>query len=201
MSDIGILAALSVLRMVHVQHGFWGLLKLYIIPWFLLSHWLVSITYLQHTDKFIPHYRGKAWTFCRGAAATVDRDFLGWVGRFFFHDISHYHVIHHFFPKIPFCEFIPLFCDVFTAKSGLDNCEEATKHLKKFMGEQYLYSDTPVFEALWDSYNNCQFVDDNGESSIIVYYPSFKPSPGSVVFYRNRKGQAVMRAAEPTKAE
>ena len=53
------------------------------------------ITYLHHTDPTLPHYRGKEWNFQRGAAATVDRNFLGWQGRFFLHDVAHYHVIHH----------------------------------------------------------------------------------------------------------
>lgn len=66
--------------------------------WFRLS-WpfstVIMITYLHHTDPILPHYRGKEWNFQRGAAATVDRDFLGWQGRFFLHDVAHYHVIHH----------------------------------------------------------------------------------------------------------
>ncbi len=62
------------------------------------------ITYLHHTDPNLPHYRHPEWNFQRGAAATVDRNFLGWMGRFFLHDVAHYHVIHHFFPKMPFCE-------------------------------------------------------------------------------------------------
>ena len=53
------------------------------------------ITYLQHTDVQLPHYRESEWNFQRGAAATADRDFLGWQGRFFLHDVAHYHVIHH----------------------------------------------------------------------------------------------------------
>jgi fatty acid desaturase len=53
------------------------------------------ITYLHHTDPTLPHYRGKEWNYQRGAAATVDRNFLGWQGRFFIHDVCHYHVIHH----------------------------------------------------------------------------------------------------------
>jgi fatty acid desaturase len=53
------------------------------------------ITYLHHTDPTLPHYRGKEWNFQRGAAATVDRPFLGWQGRFFLHDVAHFHVIHH----------------------------------------------------------------------------------------------------------
>ena len=71
---------------------------------FRVNHWLVLITFLQHTDPLLPHYRGKEWNYQRGAAATVDRNFLGWQGRFFLHDVAHYHVIHHFFPKLPFCK-------------------------------------------------------------------------------------------------
>ena len=64
----------------------------------------IMITYLHHTDPELPHYRQPEWNFQRGAAATVDRNFLGWMGRFFLHDVAHYHVIHHFFPKMPFCQ-------------------------------------------------------------------------------------------------
>ncbi len=53
------------------------------------------VTYLQHTAPEVPHYRRDAWTFIRGAAATVDRDFLGWQGKFFLHGVAHYHVVHH----------------------------------------------------------------------------------------------------------
>ena len=62
------------------------------------------ITYLHHTDPEIPHYRGQAWSYARGAASTVDRNFLGWQGLFFLHGVAHYHVVHHFFPKMPHCE-------------------------------------------------------------------------------------------------
>jgi hypothetical protein len=48
----------------------------------------MMITYLQHTDPAVPHYRAAEWNFQRGAAATVDRPFLGWQGRFFLHDVS-----------------------------------------------------------------------------------------------------------------
>lgn len=50
------------------------------------------LTYLHHSDPTIPHYRKPEWTFLRGALATVDRPFLGWVGRFFLHNVSHDHV-------------------------------------------------------------------------------------------------------------
>ena len=85
----------------------WGagtVLRLYGAPWLLVSHWFVALTYLQHTDAAIPRYRRAQWTFARGAASTIDRDFLGAWGRFFLHGAAHYHVVHHFFPKLPFCE-------------------------------------------------------------------------------------------------
>jgi fatty acid desaturase len=85
-------------------YGAAAVLKYYFVPWLAVSHWFIMITYLHHTDPDVPHYRKKAWNFQRGAAATVDRPILGWQGRFFLHDVAHYHVIHHFFPKMPFCE-------------------------------------------------------------------------------------------------
>lgn len=57
---------------------------------------------------------------------------------------------------------------------------EGTEYLKKFIGEHYNWSDKPVFSALWDNYNNCQFVEDEGE----------------VLFYRNKEGKAVRRPAD-----
>lgn len=84
----------------------WGIanvVKYYGIPWLFVNHWIAMITFLHHTDPTLPHYRGSAWSYTRGAVATLDRDFLGYAGRFFFHDVSHYHIIHHLFPKMPFC--------------------------------------------------------------------------------------------------
>jgi hypothetical protein len=57
-------------------------------------------TYLHHSDPTIPHYRKEEWSFLRGAAATVDRPLLGWMGRFFFHNISHDHVAHRMSKRI-----------------------------------------------------------------------------------------------------
>ena len=79
------------------------------------------LTFLHHSDPTIPHYRAGAWSWVRGAAATVDRPLLGWAGRFFLHNVcllplpgpspcrtdalqvSHDHVAHHFFSYAPFC--------------------------------------------------------------------------------------------------
>jgi len=46
------------------------------------------IVFLQHTDPVLPRYRKKAWNFKLGALSTMDRDFLGWQGQFFLHNVS-----------------------------------------------------------------------------------------------------------------
>ncbi len=69
--------------------GFWDVFLFYGIPSCLcVSHWVTMIVYLHHTDPDVPHYRRSGWNYVRGALATTDRDFLGWQGRFFLHDVS-----------------------------------------------------------------------------------------------------------------
>ncbi|KAK0490029.1 fatty acid desaturase-domain-containing protein [Armillaria luteobubalina] len=161
LSNIGMVSMVFITTSICAKYGLWNVWRYYGIPWLEVNHWFVMITYLHHTDPVLPHYRKNKWNFPRGAAATVDRDFLGWHGRFFFHDVAHFHVIHHFFPKMPFY-----------------NGEEATRYLKAFIGEHYNFSDKPVFRTLWDNYNNCQFVDNDGD----------------ILFYRNKQGRAVRRS-------
>ncbi|TFK71170.1 delta 12 fatty acid epoxygenase [Pluteus cervinus] len=152
MSNIGIAAMVYGVSQASAIWGFGQVVKFYGIPWLAVTHWFIMITYLHHTDPDLPHYRGKEWNFQRGAAATVDRNFLGWQGRFFLHDVAHFHVIHHFFPKMPFY-----------------HGPEATQHLKAFIGDHYAYSDKPVFKALWDNYNKCQFVENEGELHLDLF--------------------------------
>ena len=73
-----------------------------------MNHWLILITFLQHTDPLLPHYRSEEFTFPRGALATLDRSllgdlgsFMGWVGATTTHGISETHVVHHVSSKIP----------------------------------------------------------------------------------------------------
>lgn len=179
----------------------WGageVLKYYGIPWLCVTHWFIMITYLHHTDPELPHYRNKEWSFSRGAAATVDRDFLGWMGRFFLHDVAHYHVVHHFFPKMPFCK--PGFhCQLrynikLTIRS--DHGPEATTYLREFIGDHYRHSNKPVFKALWENYNDCQFVEDTGKCSINLIANIFLNQSileGDILFYRDKKGRARMQ--------
>lgn len=60
--------------------GFGEVVKYYGIPYLAVNHWLVMITYLQHTDPSLPHYDATEWNFVRGALCTMDRNLLGPVG-------------------------------------------------------------------------------------------------------------------------
>ncbi|KAF3031687.1 hypothetical protein E8E12_000317 [Didymella heteroderae] len=62
---------------------------------------LIAITCLHHTHEDDLHYEAEDWTFIKGAASSVDREF-GFIGRHVFHGIIEYHVAHHLFPRIPF---------------------------------------------------------------------------------------------------
>lgn len=86
LSDLGIALMVGILYCASQKWGFTSVLSYYLMPYLWVNHWLVLITYLQHTDPALPHYRAEAWNFQRGAAATMDRDF-GFIGQHLFHDI------------------------------------------------------------------------------------------------------------------
>lgn len=147
---------------------------LHTIPWVLNSHWLTMMVYLHHTHPSIPHYRapeGKKATGLAllGALSTIDRPFLGWQGRWFLHDISHFHVVHHLFPKMPWY-----------------HTETATTYLRSVIKDYneekegegwYRYAGEGAFVALWECYKACQFVEDEG----------------TVVYYKDSHGKAVKK--------
>eukprot|EP00002_Diphylleia_rotans_P015897 TRINITY_DN307_c0_g1_i1.p1 TRINITY_DN307_c0_g1~~TRINITY_DN307_c0_g1_i1.p1 ORF type:complete len:372 (+),score=71.11 TRINITY_DN307_c0_g1_i1:61-1176(+) len=122
---------------------------LYLIPYFIVNFWLTLITYLQHTDTYLPHYRGKQWNWLRGALATVDRDYGSLLNNIL-HNINDTHVCHHLFSYLPHY-----------------HAEEATRAMRPVLGKYYLRDETPVAKALWRSYNNCRFVDEDDE---VVFY-------------------------------
>jgi len=131
------------------------------VPWLWVNHWLVFVTFLQHTDPTMPHYTAKEWTFARGAAATIDRNF-GFIGQHIFHDIIETHVLHHYVSRIPFY-----------------NAREATEAIKKVMGEHYRYEGESMWISLWKCLRKCQFVDDDKEDA------------KGVMMYRNVNGLGV----------
>ncbi|CAL5870683.1 uncharacterized protein PFLUO_LOCUS4923 [Penicillium psychrofluorescens] len=168
LSDLGLLITGSALYYIGSTYGWLNLAVWYGIPYLWVNHWLVAITYLQHTDPTLPHYQPEVWNFARGAAATIDRDF-GFVGRHIFHGIIETHVLHHYVSNIPFY-----------------NADEASDAIKGVMGSHYRTEAqsgwTGFFKALWTSARTCQFVEPTagatGESE-------------GVLFFRNQNGIGI----------
>lgn len=150
-SDIGFFAAVAAIAYACSELGAGTVALYYGGPYMVCNLYLVLITYLQHTDVFMPHFRGDEWNWFRGALCTVDRSF-GAVIDHTIHHIADTHVAHHIFSKMPFY-----------------HAQEATEILKEVLGEYYLSDPTPIPQALWRSYTCCAFVEDEGNT---VFYKS-----------------------------
>ncbi|KAF2801005.1 oleate delta-12 desaturase [Melanomma pulvis-pyrius CBS 109.77] len=174
LSDFGILETLAILYWIGHTFSWSNLAIWYFLPYLWANHWLVAITYLQHTDATLPHYDSKSWTSIRGAAATIDRD-LGFVGRHIFHGIAEMHVLHHYVSVIPFY-----------------HAGKASEAIIPVMGPHYRSNTKggPIgfVKALWTNFRLCQWVE---------------PSEGvgedmqHVLFYRNKNGLGVRPANVP----
>ncbi|KAI5475986.1 hypothetical protein MNV49_000545 [Pseudohyphozyma bogoriensis] len=143
-SDFGFVGMLGCLRLVANQVGWSAVMAYYGVPYLMVNHWVVMLTYLQHTDPLVPHYNSSSWTFARGALSTIDRKCLGPVGKWVFHGVSENHVAHHVASKIPHY-----------------HLWEATEALKKFLGPHYFSSDENMFVSLWNCQRLCRFVDED----------------------------------------
>ncbi|KAI0545112.1 fatty acid desaturase-domain-containing protein [Xylaria curta] len=168
LSDLGLAITISALVYLGNNFGWSNLLVWYFIPYLWVNHWLVAITFLQHTDPSLPHYTGESWNYVRGAAATIDREF-GFIGRQLLHGIIETHVLHHYVSTIPFY-----------------NADEASEAIKKVMGRHYRADvrggSLGFLRAMWRSARMCQWVE---------------PSEGAVgegkgvLFFRNTNGLGV----------
>ncbi|KAI4267873.1 MAG: hypothetical protein L6R38_008057 [Xanthoria sp. 2 TBL-2021] len=168
LSDLGLGITLAALFLIGSNFGWANLAVWYFVPYLWVNHWLVAITFLQHTDPTLPHYEPQSWNFARGAAATIDREF-GFIGRHLLHGIIETHVLHHFVSTIPFY-----------------NADEATEAIKPIMGQHYRSNveGGPVgfLKSIWQSARMCQWIEPcegaEGENK-------------GVLFYRNRNGLGV----------
>lgn len=152
LSDIGILLTLAVVYTWYKTFGLFLMMVLWFVPWLWVNHWLVFVTFLQHTDPTMPHYTAEQWTFARGAAATIDRDF-GFIGQHIFHDIIETHVLHHYVLRIPFY-----------------HAREALAAIKEVMGKHYRYEGENMWLSLWKVGRSCQFVEDTADKSGVMMF-------------------------------
>ncbi|KAK1829321.1 fatty acid desaturase-domain-containing protein [Podospora conica] len=168
MSDIGIAITATVLFFLGQRFGWSNMAVWYFLPYLWVNHWLVAITFLQHTDPSLPHYTAEEWNFVRGSAATIDREF-GFIGRHLLHGIIETHVLHHYISSIPFY-----------------NADEATEAIKPVMGKHYRadVAEGPIgfIKAMWKSARWCQWIEPSEGAE----------GPGKgVLFFRNRNGLGV----------
>ncbi|KAG0327896.1 linoleoyl-CoA desaturase activity protein [Podila horticola] len=150
-SNCGVVLMATTLLSLSAVYGARIVFLLYVAPYLVMNVWLVCLTYLQHTDPKVPHFRDQAWNFQRGAACTVDRSF-GAVVNHLHHHIGATHQCHHMFTQMPFY-----------------NAVEATKYLKEKLGKYYIYDETPIVQALLRNWRECKFVEDEGD---VVFYKS-----------------------------
>jgi fatty acid desaturase len=143
-SNYGLVLAAAALAYATSVFGARNMVFYYVVPYLITNAWLVTITFLQHTDTFVPHYRGEAFTWLRGALATVDRDY-GWFLNDAHHHIADSHVAHHLFSTMPWY-----------------NAVKATPYIKAAVGKYYLSDDTSVPAAIYRAWSQCKYVDDEG---------------------------------------
>ncbi|KAG8799314.1 hypothetical protein FRC17_007164, partial [Serendipita sp. 399] len=152
------------------------MMRIYGVPYLWVNSWLVLITFLQHTDPMLPHYRASAFNFQRGALSTLDRSllggagpFFGWLGGFLTHGISETHVLHHVCSKIPHY-----------------HAWEASDALRKRLASAgiRLQGAPGGWSEVIKTIRQCKFVEDEGD----------------VVFYKDAHGKASCKAVwnEPT---
>jgi len=152
-SDVALTFVLGALTFLGVRNGLSWLFCVYVVPYLIVNMWLVLITDLQHTDAAVPHFRGKEWTWLKGALCTVDRDY-GFLNKVF-HHIGDTHVAHHIFHSMPHY-----------------HAEEATAAIIPIIGSYYTRTTTApglrgIAQALWDTTTNCVCVEDTGSA---VYF-------------------------------
>lgn len=151
LSDIGILATATLVYQWAKNFGTFNMMIDWFVPWLWVNHWLVMVTFLQHTDPTMPHYSAKEWTFARGAAATIDRNY-GFIGQHIFHDIIETHVLHHYVSRIPFY-----------------NAREASAAIQKVMGNHYRYDGENMWISLWKVIRTCRFVLDEEGNGVYMF--------------------------------
>ena len=104
---------------------------------------------MQHLDPALPHYSSDTWTFIRGAASTIDRDF-GFIGRYLWHNLNETHILHHHVSTIPHY-----------------HARQATEAIKPILGANYHKDDagiSNIFNTFYKLAKLCQWVESSPDS-------------------------------------
>lgn len=149
-SDIGIAAVVGALFAWVATSGWGPMMALYGGPLLVINAWLVTYTWLQHTDVDVPHFDINNHNFVKGAMHTIDRvydkmDPWGLID-FLHHKIGTTHVAHHFDSSIPHYK-----------------AQAATDAIAENFPEIYLKEETPIHEVLWRLARGCTAVVKRGD--------------------------------------
>ncbi|KAG8931098.1 hypothetical protein FRC01_001858 [Tulasnella sp. 417] len=170
LSDLGIFIWLACILYSIKVFGFLQVFRVYLLPYLWVNHWLVLITFLQHTDPALPHYQASAFTFPRGALSTFDRELMGgpsfigkitgWICATATHGICETHVAHHICSKIPHY-----------------HAWDARAAINKRLAQDgiYLQGNPATWSEALRVFRECKFIEDEGE----------------VRFYKNAQGKAA----------
>ncbi len=134
MSTIGCLTTIGLLL-------YYNLVREYVGPYLVVNAWLVLITWLQHTHPNIPHYGADEFTFLKGALSTVDRPYP-WLIDHLHHHIGTTHALHHINYSIPHYR-----------------AQEYTREIKKVLGAEYNFDNTPIWKAALIASKKCVYVE------------------------------------------
>ena len=136
-SNLGIIAVLLLLGLCALRFSLARVLCVYGLPYIVANIWLVTYTWLQHTDIGIPHFASDQWTWAKGALQTVDRPY-GPLLNLLHHGIGSTHVCHHINPRIPHY-----------------NAWRGNALLKQRYPDLVRYDATPIHTALWRVASRC----------------------------------------------
>lgn len=139
-SNQDLLAVLVLLTLLSLKFSLAKVLCVYGLPYVIINIWLVTYTWLQHTDVMIPHFSSAEWTWSRGALQTVDRPY-GRLLNILHHGIGSTHVCHHINPRIPHY-----------------NAWRGNALLKQQYPDLVRYDATPIHKALWRVASRCAAV-------------------------------------------
>lgn len=150
-SNFGLVVVLLLLGVLAWKCSVAKVLCVYGLPYLVINVWLVTYTWLQHTDLDIPHFSNEHWTWAKGALQTVDRPY-GPVLNLLHHGIGSTHVCHHVNSRIPHY-----------------NAWRGNAILRQSFPELVRYDATPIHEALWRIASRCAAVRLNPSDGAFYY--------------------------------
>ena len=153
-SNYGLLAMILLLVIASIQFSFARILCIYGLPYLVINMWLTIYTWLQHTDKNIPHYSNETWSWAKGALQTVDRPY-GPLLNFLHHGIGSTHVCHHVNASIPHY-----------------NAWRGTALLRQRFPDLVRFDPTPIHLALWRVATDCGGAVYQNQTDNAFYYQS-----------------------------